>query len=259
MQNGPEWLRACESIRRFPPSIGPLGEWRALCEGGWERPLPHELPDIRSIEMDRNLLDARFSGTPRREPAQSVIRREKRAGGPSSYPTSAELGDNPAPLQSQATSSSHADLDTSTYGSNNQSLKSSLLQPPKPLVDQNTGSVRSLSAFPTPPHFPIPPAQVTPPRSTTFQPAPSGLNPNISIPRTTSPDRDVGEDYLRVETPTQDVPATPSVSEQGEIPPSPESNRDSAMSETKRLNSLQPVVPLPAVMSPLCDIATQLA
>ncbi|KAM6490489.1 hypothetical protein JOM56_013832 [Amanita muscaria] len=231
-----EWLRACESIRRFSPSIGPLGEWRALCEGGWERPLPRELPDIRSMEMERNLLDARISDTPRREPAQAVI---QRAGGSSSYITLAELGDNlmPVPLQNPATSSSHADLDAFTYsnqGSNNQSLNSSPLQPPKPLVDPNTGSVRSLSAFPTPPtHFPIPPPQVTPPRSNTFQPTPSGLNPNIPIPRTASPDRDVGEDSFRTETPTQDVPSTPSVSEQGEMPtPSLESNRDTTTSES---------------------------
>lgn len=231
-----EWLRACESIRRFSPSIGPLGEWRALCEGGWERPLPRELPDIHSMEMERNLLDARISDTPRREPAQAVI---QRVGGPSSYPTLAELGDSlmPAPLQNQATSTSHADLDAFTYsnqGPNNQSLDSSPLQPPKPLVDPNTGSVRSLSAFPTPPtHFPIPPPQVTPPRSNTFQPTPSGLNPNISIPRTASPDRDVGEDSFRTETPTQDAPSTPSVSEQGEMrTPSLESNRDTATSES---------------------------
>jgi hypothetical protein len=41
-----EWVRTCESIRRFSPSIGPLGEWRALCEGAWTGPLPDDLPDV---------------------------------------------------------------------------------------------------------------------------------------------------------------------------------------------------------------------
>ena len=28
-----EWLRACEEVRRISPSVGSVGEWRALCEG----------------------------------------------------------------------------------------------------------------------------------------------------------------------------------------------------------------------------------
>jgi len=40
-----EWVRTCESMRRFAPTIGPLGEWRALCEGSWSGPLPDDLPD----------------------------------------------------------------------------------------------------------------------------------------------------------------------------------------------------------------------
>ena len=28
-----EWLRACEEVRRMAPSVGSVGEWRALCEG----------------------------------------------------------------------------------------------------------------------------------------------------------------------------------------------------------------------------------
>ncbi|KAI6024747.1 hypothetical protein BKA83DRAFT_10504 [Pisolithus microcarpus] len=43
-----EWARTCESMRRFAPTIGPLGEWRALCEGTWSGPLPDDLPDASS-------------------------------------------------------------------------------------------------------------------------------------------------------------------------------------------------------------------
>lgn len=43
-----EWARTCESMRRFAPTIGPLGEWRTLCEGAWSGPLPDDLPDPSS-------------------------------------------------------------------------------------------------------------------------------------------------------------------------------------------------------------------
>lgn len=41
-----EWIRACEDVRKSAPSIGTVGEWRALCEGGWTSPMPGDLPDL---------------------------------------------------------------------------------------------------------------------------------------------------------------------------------------------------------------------
>lgn len=41
-----EWLRTAEGLRRFSPLIGQLGEWKALCEGGWTGPVPGDLPDV---------------------------------------------------------------------------------------------------------------------------------------------------------------------------------------------------------------------
>ncbi|KAI0077308.1 hypothetical protein K474DRAFT_1661940 [Panus rudis PR-1116 ss-1] len=35
-----EWHRTCEGVKRFSPTIGQLGEWRALCEGGWMGGVP---------------------------------------------------------------------------------------------------------------------------------------------------------------------------------------------------------------------------
>ncbi len=40
-----EWMRGCESVRRFSPTVGQLGQWRALCEGGWGGAVPPDLPD----------------------------------------------------------------------------------------------------------------------------------------------------------------------------------------------------------------------
>jgi hypothetical protein len=41
-----EWLRSCEEVRRFASKIGQLGEWRALCEGGWTGAIPQDLPSL---------------------------------------------------------------------------------------------------------------------------------------------------------------------------------------------------------------------
>ncbi|TFY71152.1 hypothetical protein EVG20_g1861, partial [Dentipellis fragilis] len=38
-----EWLRATENVRRSAPLMGSVGEWRALCEGGWAGGPPGDL------------------------------------------------------------------------------------------------------------------------------------------------------------------------------------------------------------------------
>lgn len=48
-----EWTRACENVRRSAPSIGNVGEWRALCEGGWSGPVPGDLPDVGMMDHER--------------------------------------------------------------------------------------------------------------------------------------------------------------------------------------------------------------
>jgi hypothetical protein len=40
-----EWQKSCECVRRFSPTIGPLGSLRSLCEGGWTGPIPPDLPE----------------------------------------------------------------------------------------------------------------------------------------------------------------------------------------------------------------------
>ncbi|KAF9073425.1 hypothetical protein BDP27DRAFT_1391012 [Rhodocollybia butyracea] len=46
-----EWLRSCESVRRFVPTIGKLNEWRAYCEGGWTGPIPQDMRDIEPLPL----------------------------------------------------------------------------------------------------------------------------------------------------------------------------------------------------------------
>ncbi|KAH8831893.1 hypothetical protein DL96DRAFT_1812659 [Flagelloscypha sp. PMI_526] len=66
-----EWVKSCEAVRRFSPTVGQLGECRALCEGGWTGQVPYALPDIE--EEDTYAGGAgRILEDPQPEPAQPV-------------------------------------------------------------------------------------------------------------------------------------------------------------------------------------------
>jgi hypothetical protein len=198
------------------------GEWRALCEGGWERPLPHELPDIDAIETEDQLnagqrimvklqksdINERGTRVEQREVNSAQFSYTPPADLDSNLGRSLQQSINPPSAYTRHNSSTYTS--TSTSSGPNRSTDSSPLQPPGPLVDPNTGSVRSLSAFPPPPtHFPIPP-----PRSVSFQSAPSGLNRNVSTP-VSSPQNDDTTDGLSATTtgtyPTQDIPSDASI------------------------------------------------
>lgn len=157
-----------------------------------------------------------------------------------SYTTSADLDSNVgrSPQQSINPPSAYTRHNSSTYTSTstssgpNLSTDSSPLQPPRPLVDPNTGSVRSLSAFPPPPtHFPIPP-----PRSASFQSAPSGLNHDVSTPVSSPQNDDTTEELSATTTgtyPTQDIPSDASVIGEGVVrSESPEQSPEMATSES---------------------------
>ncbi|KAG0706762.1 hypothetical protein DFH29DRAFT_117143 [Suillus ampliporus] len=120
-----EWVRTCESIRRFSPSIGPLGEWRALCEGAWTDPLPDDLRDVSP------------------PPAQTQ---------PPNWGVT-EWGQNTPPGKQQYPASL-------SFPSQNHSVDLERPRPPFSSNEHNQGSINSittLSAFPFPPtHFPVP-------------------------------------------------------------------------------------------------------
>lgn len=164
-----EWLRSCEGVRRYAPTIGILGEYRALCEGGWVGPLPQDLPDVDTVspepepELDSDSppkpTDTLSPSTHRSpEPASPLKEVDQRSPSPAApSPPSYQRDQDRAP-QNFFT----PEHTTSTAPSS--------FDPPRSLVDPNTGSVRSLSAFPAPPtHFPPPlrqqlsrsPSQVT--------------------------------------------------------------------------------------------------
>ncbi|KAF8149883.1 hypothetical protein B0H34DRAFT_802016 [Crassisporium funariophilum] len=182
-----EWQKSCESIRRFSSTIGPLGEWRALCEGGWTGQIPQDLPDIdtpseQPIEVPAENgrhglkpieevapqapLEMRNARTP--QPGEPITQTFRPPPGYSTAPVS-ESSKDPRDRQPSARNSptlQRQDQHPSNNSSEQaESVQSSpprtYLDPPRlPFADPNSGSVRSLSAFPAPPtHFPLPPRQ----------------------------------------------------------------------------------------------------
>ncbi|KAG1841675.1 hypothetical protein DFJ58DRAFT_807839 [Suillus subalutaceus] len=122
-----EWARTCESIRRFSPSIGSLGEWRALCEGAWTGPLPNGLPDISPT------------------PAQALLPTRGVTEWGQNIPPSKHEYQTSLPLPSQTNTADlerpHPPFSSNEHNQNQDSIS----------------SITTLSAFPFPPtHFPIP-------------------------------------------------------------------------------------------------------
>ncbi|TFK40415.1 hypothetical protein BDQ12DRAFT_734393 [Crucibulum laeve] len=254
-----EWLRTCEGVRRFAPTIGQLGEWRSLCEGGWTGPLPQDLPDIdggpqpsqqqpllhrivspslqppqQREQLDRSDDDEHPPPpSTHRDPRDSRESTEQARfeGRPPGYSSDVDLtapqreylftssGNSPT-LQRQ----NQSFASTSSGGQDRPTLSTapSSFEPPKPAsVDPNTGSVRSLSAFPSPPtHFPLPP-----PRASQLQQQTPSQSANVSFPAmphvTESPvsaNHELAPAPVPMPTPTTDTRAA--------APPSPLPNRD---------------------------------
>ena len=166
-----EWLRAFEGVRRFSPVIGQLGEWRALCEGGWIGPIPHALPNLGENQQphpDHELENQNYyEGTELQAPniPRNVEAREspheiteQRLLQPRNIiPSGQDRSEGPLPSPRQSNQpypSSESLVDDRV---NSATIPPSD-PPPRAFTDHNSDTVRSLSAFPSPPaHFPLPP------------------------------------------------------------------------------------------------------
>ncbi|KIY64164.1 hypothetical protein CYLTODRAFT_493329 [Cylindrobasidium torrendii FP15055 ss-10] len=190
-----EWLRTCEGVRRFSPTIGPLGEWRALCEGAWSGTMPPDLPDVAESE----------------NPSQQV------------HFEAPESSSQPPPFPTPNTTL--------------RSTPPSSFEPPRPLVDPNTGSVRSLSAFPAPPSH-VPPPLMRPQQASSSQ---GSTNSHGSIPAFTRASTTVTESG-RPPLPPLTVPPSPQPTR-----PSP-SPMDSEPAITR--SPAMPEAPVPPMLQP---------
>ncbi|KAA1467438.1 hypothetical protein DENSPDRAFT_244525 [Dentipellis sp. KUC8613] len=159
-----EWLRATENVRRSAPLIGSVGEWRALCEGGWAGGPPGDLDSDSqggSTGPAQVLEDQCQEGLYVREGATE---RERAQGG------------SPAPpyYAPPAVTDRTRDSLSSSTGSNAPAPARRVNAPgPSPDNDakafptisdrderdyQSVSISTSLASFPSPPtHFPIPP------------------------------------------------------------------------------------------------------
>ncbi|KAG6909058.1 hypothetical protein DXG01_002211 [Tephrocybe rancida] len=178
-----EWLKTCEGVRRYAPTIGQLGEWRALCEGGWSGSIPPDLidPDESQRIQDQN-------NAPNKSTEKNPEDEERR------LPTT--VGNIQAKDSRESTENARASNTTQLSGSDHEPSREQLVIEHSPVHDRNhhqnspvtphpahehdvskptnslapssydpshsketnMDSVRSLSAFPLPPtHFPIPP------------------------------------------------------------------------------------------------------
>lgn len=188
-----EWQKSCESVRRFSPTIGPLGQWRVLCEGGWNNPLPPDLPDLKSnehsnapkeslpkaVEEETRRPPVRLTPEPNEAPRQLPFGFS--AGPPSASESSNELSRDHPPSPALARQQPLAtDVNTSPDLGAGKAAPQRLEPPRTPYEDAVTGSVRSLSAFPSPPnHFPLPPPRSQ--QSSYFQSTASGSS-NLDLP-----------------------------------------------------------------------------
>lgn len=199
-----EWQKSYECVRRFSPTVGPLGQWRAMCEGGWTGSLPSDLTDLDQTNAVPTRLDEPAGLKPIREEASNPLHQNDVTPVPSescepseqpalalpgysteppSAPTSSHdlQREQPQSVRNSPTATRNNQIQSNVASEARLAPVSTNLEPPRaPFVDSNTGSVRSLSAFPTPPtHFPLPPLrqpQSQQHRSSLSQPLPSSSN-----------------------------------------------------------------------------------
>jgi hypothetical protein len=200
-----EWVRSCEEVRRFSPTVGQLGEWRSLCEGGWTGSIPQGLPSFDDSQQSPSSSPVEHLA-PRRPPIPTMERQDSREPRRSMEQKS---NDDPATTASSATIPygepylSQKPSNTFTSAGKQSFAPSpheqnTYLDPPKAPFAGNekwmdsvgsvgsVGSVASLSSFPSPPtHVPIPPtsgeldAQRPHSRPLPTQPRPASTSPRL--------------------------------------------------------------------------------
>ncbi|KIK63027.1 hypothetical protein GYMLUDRAFT_41329 [Collybiopsis luxurians FD-317 M1] len=166
-----EWLRSCESVRRFASTIGKLSELRAFCEGGWTGPIPQDLRDVdidfppSPVEQDLptpKRLDYDDEHDPRSMTAAAgKIETSTLKNIPSGTDLAADRSNSSPkpPLASPVLTPAQLQYQNRLKEAAQSSIPPSSFDSPRPFADSdNAGSVRSLSQFPAPPtHFPLPP------------------------------------------------------------------------------------------------------
>ncbi|TBU52736.1 hypothetical protein BD310DRAFT_831621 [Dichomitus squalens] len=172
-----EWMRSCESVRRYSPTIGQLGQWKALCEGGWSGSVPPDLPDgnaaepsasssqpTGSKEQDSDDLNGiRDLSTPLLEKPAPEYTSRNASERESTSRAATPSGQSPAPPPqyfpptpaAEPTADARPNSDTTSKEAEDRPAPQSGVEQ---LVNADERSA-TIDAFPAPPtHFPMPPA-----------------------------------------------------------------------------------------------------
>jgi hypothetical protein len=199
-----EWLRTYDGVRRFAPAIGQLGEWRALCEGGWTAAIPGGLADIddsderlrngtapnsNQLANDERITNRQQDTNPVREMTyQNVSGANPSAGHPLNgerereYPPST-VGTSSGQQLSQPQQLHHAPSANQTQNYSSSSSGPPSLQ--EPHHETYDGAAATLASFPNPPtHIPVPFPSSHPP-SLSQQHPPQPQTPKATPPRLT--------------------------------------------------------------------------
>jgi len=242
-----------------------------MCEGGWTGSLPSDLLDLDQtnappttrVEETAGLkpIQEEVPNPPRNDvpvSSDSLEPSEQPAlslpgystGPPSASTSSHDLQREPHSVRNSPTVARNNQIQSNVASEARLALASTNLEPPRaPFVDSNTGSVRSLSAFPTPPtHFPLPPLRQqhqpslsrSVPSSSNFEfPSSAHSNQLADSPISANDDHSSAEEYssrtthdvhVRHNAPATDVPVV--------SPPSPERRyRERPRIPDKQLNS----------------------
>jgi hypothetical protein len=180
-----EWLRTCEAVRRFAPPVGQLGEWRALCEGGWTRDIPRDLtysdqpqqspmgaltlPPTRSEEEDQpaprtvKVEDVESKEDLRREVAKRDRFEERHVAAQSNDRREWEYASSAVRTTSGQQHIRPNQFNTTASSEQSQSHSSTSLDQPQVASDNERDSRSpephaTLASFPAPPtHLPLPP------------------------------------------------------------------------------------------------------
>ncbi|PCH42595.1 hypothetical protein WOLCODRAFT_163906 [Wolfiporia cocos MD-104 SS10] len=176
-----EWQRYCESVRQSASIIGPLGEYRAYCEGGWSGPTPAGLSSAPATANTTNNVGTQpdLVSTPVSDGKESLsptVDRPVVAPDQSSRRVSIQGVDASSRTVTLANESPQDPPQYQPGPSLNERLsdKASFEAAPRDRVDRksrSTTSLASLAAFPSPPtHFPLPPViSATPSNSSKAQ------------------------------------------------------------------------------------------
>ncbi|KAI0648820.1 hypothetical protein C8Q79DRAFT_998792 [Trametes meyenii] len=230
-----EWARGCESVRRFSPTVGPLGQWKALCEGGWTGSTPPDLPQtdgsnsqtegppsslgtndneyIRPVESSRDLAPPSSDKPAPQYSSRDAPEQEQECSSRAITP-----GQSPVPPPQYFPPTPSAEQPQS----DDRSVKTQEVEERNPAAESegrkaHSNPLASLAAFPAPPtHFPLPPLG-----GSKFTASPVSTSTQELHPDTPQEIQDsVGlAPFPRLtESPT---PQTPALTEDSRSPPTP--------------------------------------